>query len=89
MQFEKDLLPAMDRFKPEFLLVSTGFDAHEDDEMSDVRLTTDGYSYVIQSLLQIAQQHCGGRLISILEGGYCLPRLPELAANHVKLLLGI
>lgn len=89
MQFEKDLLPAMDRFKPEFILVSTGFDAHIDDEMSDVRLTTEGYSWVMQSALQLARQHCGGRLISVLEGGYCLPRLPELAANHIKILLGV
>ncbi|MGD9009256.1 MAG: histone deacetylase [Desulfobacteraceae bacterium] len=89
MQFEKDLLPAMERFKPEFLLVSTGFDAHKDDDMSDIRLTTEGYSWVIHSVLQLAQQHCGGRLISVLEGGYCLPRLPELAANHIKILLGV
>lgn len=88
-QFEKDLLPAMDRFKPEFILVSTGFDAHIDDDMSDIRLTTEGYSWVLHIALQLAQQHCGGRLISVLEGGYCLPRLPELAANHIKILLGV
>ncbi len=88
-QFEKDLLPAMDRFKPEFILVSTGFDAHEDDDMSDIRLTSEGYTWIVKSLVQLAQQYCGGRLISVLEGGYCLPRLPELAANHIKILLGI
>jgi acetoin utilization deacetylase AcuC-like enzyme len=85
--FEKDLFPSFDVFKPEVLLVSTGFDAHEDDEMSDINLTTHGYTWVIQSILQIAQRHCSGRLVSILEGGYCLPRLPELAANHVHALL--
>jgi acetoin utilization deacetylase AcuC-like enzyme len=88
-QFENALLPAMDRFKPEFILVSTGFDAHKDDEMSDVMLTTEGYSWVMRSLLQLARRYCSGRLISVLEGGYCLPRLPELAANHIKILLEI
>ena len=84
---EKDLFPSFDKFKPEVLLVSTGFDAHEDDEMSDVNLTTEGYTWVIKTLLQLAEHHCAGRLISILEGGYCLSRLPELAANHVHALL--
>jgi acetoin utilization deacetylase AcuC-like enzyme len=88
-RLERDLLPAMDRFKPEFMLVSTGFDAHQDDEMSDVMLTTEGYSWLMRSLLQLARQYCMGRLVSVLEGGYCLPRLPELAANHMKILLGI
>jgi acetoin utilization deacetylase AcuC-like enzyme len=88
-QIEHDLLPAMDQFKPEFVLVSTGFDAHEDDEMSDINLTTEGYSWVMQSLLELARHYCSGRLISVLEGGYCLPRLPELAANHLKILLEI
>jgi len=86
--FEKDLFPSLAVFKPEILLVSTGFDAHEDDEMSDVNLTTAGYTWIIQTILQLAAQHCHGRLVSVLEGGYCLPRLPELAANHVKVLLG-
>ncbi len=88
MQFEKDLIPAMDKFKPEFILMSTGFDAHKDDEMSDIKLTTAGYAWVFHFVLQLAQQHCSGRLVSVLEGGYCLPRLPELAAVHVKILLG-
>jgi acetoin utilization deacetylase AcuC-like enzyme len=89
IQFETHLVPALERFKPEFMLVSTGFDAHIDDEMSDIKLTTDGYTWVLQSLLQQAQHHCSGRLISVLEGGYCLEQLPQLAVNHVKVLLGI
>lgn len=85
--FETDMHPSFDRFQPEFLLVSTGFDAHEDDEMSDVNLTTEGYSWIIREIMKLAHKHCGGRLVSVLEGGYCLPRLPELAANHVRVLL--
>ena len=84
---ERDLLPAWEAFKPQVMLVSAGFDAHEDDEMSDVNLTTEGYSYLIKTAMQLADQYADGRIISVLEGGYCLPRLPELAANHVKILL--
>lgn len=86
---EKDLLPAMDSFQPQVILVSAGFDAHADDEMADVSLTTEGYSRIMQTVMQLAEKYCDGRLISVLEGGYCLKRLPELAANHVKILLGI
>ena len=89
LQFEKDLLPEIDKFKPQIMLVSTGFDAHRDDEMSDIKLTTGGYTWLIQSVLKLARRYCDGRLISVLEGGYCLDRLGELAANHVKVLLEI
>ncbi len=87
--FAKDLLPAMDAFQPQVMLVSAGFDAHADDEMADIGLTTEGFSWIMQSIMQTAEKFCGGRLISVLEGGYCLQRLPELAANHVRILLGI
>jgi acetoin utilization deacetylase AcuC-like enzyme len=89
MLFEKDLLPAFETFQPQVMLVSTGFDAHVDDEMADVSLTTEGYSWIMQAVMQLAEKYCDGRLISVLEGGYCLERLPELAANHVKILLGL
>ena len=86
---EKDLLPAFDQFQPEVLLVSTGFDAHVDDDMSGVNLSTQGYSTMMGKIVQIAEKYANGRLISILEGGYCLARLPELAQNHVSILLDL
>lgn len=82
-----DLLPAFERFKPEVILVSTGFDGHASDDMSDVSLTTEGYSRIMETIMQISRQHAGGRLISVLEGGYCLEKLGELAANHVRILM--
>jgi acetoin utilization deacetylase AcuC-like enzyme len=85
---ETDLWPTLDAFKPEVVLVSCGFDAHEEDDMSDIRLTTAGYSYVMEQSVAIAEKYAGGRIVSILEGGYCLARLPELARNHVQILLG-
>ena len=84
---ERDLFPAFADFRPEFILVSAGFDAHRDDDMSDIKLTTECYSWIMKRLVELADQHSAGRLISILEGGYCLKRLPELARNHVEILL--
>ena len=72
--------------KPQVLLVSIGFDAHAEDDMADISVTTEGYTRMMQTAMRLAAQYCGGRLISILEGGYCLERLPELGANHVRVL---
>jgi len=83
----RDLLPAMAAFKPEVILVSCGFDAHEDDDMSNMRVSTAGFTWIMEQIVRLADTHCRGRLVSVLEGGYSLERLPELAANHVKILL--
>lgn len=82
-----DLLPAFETFQPEIILVSTGFDAHEEDDMSDINLTTEGYSWVMKEIVALGQKYANGRVVSILEGGYCLNRLGELAANHINILL--
>ncbi len=84
---QRDLFPAFERFQPDFILVSAGFDAHVDDQMADMKLTTEGYSWVMQQIVKLADTYAGGKLISILEGGYNLDRLPELAKNHVEILL--
>lgn len=84
---ERDLVPAFDRFQPEVILVSAGFDAHVDDDMSDIHLSTEGFSWIMEKLVHMADRYARGRIISILEGGYCLDRLPELLKNHVELLL--
>ncbi len=84
---ERDLVPVLSAFSPEVILVSAGFDAHVDDDMSDINLSTEGYSRIMQRIVALAALYSNGRLISVLEGGYCLKRLPELAANHVKILL--
>jgi acetoin utilization deacetylase AcuC-like enzyme len=84
---ESDLVPAIDAFKPQVIIVSTGFDGHQDDDMSDVNLTTDGYTWIMQAVMKLVNRHADGRVVSVLEGGYCLERLGELAANHVRVLL--
>jgi acetoin utilization deacetylase AcuC-like enzyme len=85
---QRDLIPAFDRFEPEVILVSAGFDAHQDDDMSNINLSTAGFSWVMRQIMDLAERHAQGRIVSILEGGYCLERLPELARNHVAILLG-
>ena len=80
-------MPAFEEFKPEVILVSAGFDAHIDDEMADMQLSTDGFSWVMQKIVELGNLYAKGRVISILEGGYSLKRLPELAKNHVEILL--
>jgi len=84
---EHDFFPTFDRFEPEVILVSAGFDAHADDDMSGIKLSTEGFSRMMKEIVQMAENHADGRLISVLEGGYCLERLPELAKNHVEVLL--
>jgi acetoin utilization deacetylase AcuC-like enzyme len=84
---QKDLFPVFDDFKPEVILVSSGFDAHIDDNMSDIKLTTEGFTWIIEKIVEMANQYAQGRLISVLEGGYSIKRLPELTHNHVEALL--
>lgn len=84
---EETLVKDFERFQPGFVLVSAGFDGHKDDDMSDMNLTTEWYSWVMKRIMEIADHHCNGRIVSVLEGGYCLRRLPELARNHVAALL--
>ena len=83
----KDLLPAFETFKPQVILTSTGFDAHVDDDMADLHLSTDGFSWIMDQVVELADRYAGGRLISVLEGGYCIERLPELAVNHIRILM--
>mmetsp|Transcript_13665 Transcript_13665/g.6752 ORF Transcript_13665/g.6752 Transcript_13665/m.6752 type:complete len:317 (+) Transcript_13665:838-1788(+) len=85
--FERDCFPVFEKFKPEIIIVSAGFDAHEDDNMSSINLSTEGFSWVMEQIVIMADKYSNGRLISVLEGGYSLKRLPELAEGHVKVLL--
>lgn len=84
---DNDFVPSFDKFAPQVLFISAGFDAHEDDEMSDINLSTEGFTYIMERLVETANRHAGGRIISILEGGYSLKRLPELVNNHIEILL--
>ncbi len=84
---EKDLLTAFEAFRPEIIITSTGFDAHAEDDLADMKLSTQGFSWLMEQIVQLAETYAKGRLLSVLEGGYALHRLPELARNHVGILL--
>jgi len=83
----RDLFPAFETFKPEVIIVSAGFDAHIDDDMSDINITTEGFSWIMKQIVKMAAAYSNGRIISVLEGGYSIQRLPELAINHVRILM--
>jgi acetoin utilization deacetylase AcuC-like enzyme len=80
--FEGQLLPAMQRFRPELVLLSAGFDARIDDPLGKLLLTDEDYVDLTTLVLELASQHAGGRLVSVLEGGYNLPGLASAAAAH-------
>jgi acetoin utilization deacetylase AcuC-like enzyme len=82
----QDLVPAIKKFEPEFILLSAGFDAHIDDMMSGTNLTTDGYDFVTQVILNLVNRYTNGKVVSVLEGGYNLEMLPLLVENHIKML---
>jgi acetoin utilization deacetylase AcuC-like enzyme len=81
------LLPALAAFAPELLIVSAGFDAHKADPLAQLRLETADFAWITARLAAIAEEHCGGRLVSVLEGGYDLTALAASAAAHVRELL--
>ena len=73
--FEQAVLPALDRFEPALLLISAGFDAHEDDPLAQMRLSASGLAYLTWLLCSAADRLCGGRTVLVTEGGYALPAL--------------
>ncbi|PSJ17111.1 histone deacetylase family protein [Nitrosomonas supralitoralis] len=81
-------LPALNRFKPEMIFVSAGFDAHRDDDMSQVYLSDDDYVWITQQIVSIADQYSQGRVVSVLEGGYELHSLARCVAAHIRVLQG-
>ncbi|BBI99436.1 deacetylase [Ferrigenium kumadai] len=82
-------LPALERFQPEFLLISAGFDAHRDDDMAMLGLTEPDYAWVTKELKAVATKYAQRRIVSVLEGGYELHALGRSAFAHVKVLSGL
>jgi acetoin utilization deacetylase AcuC-like enzyme len=82
------ILPALDDFAPDFLLVSAGFDAHIKDPLAQLRLVEADFAWVTEKLLEAAAKHTGGKLVSTLEGGYDLDALASSTAVHVETLMG-
>jgi acetoin utilization deacetylase AcuC-like enzyme len=85
--FEDRILPALNGFAPELIIVSAGFDAHERDPLGSLRMTADDFTWVTRELMTAAERHCEGRLVSVLEGGYDLQGLSESVSAHVGELM--
>jgi acetoin utilization deacetylase AcuC-like enzyme len=81
------ILPALESFKPELLIISAGFDAHAADPLAQLRLNVSDFSWVTDELLALADRVCPGRVVSLLEGGYDLDALAASAAAHVRSLM--
>jgi len=85
--FLKALVPAADDFKPEFVIVSAGFDAHRNDPLASMGLTEEGYADLTNIVAGIAERHAQGRILSSLEGGYNLTALAASVDRHIQALL--
>jgi acetoin utilization deacetylase AcuC-like enzyme len=85
----QDMVPAIEDFQPEVILLSTGFDAHNADLMSGTTLSTAGYDFITETIVGLVNTYANGRVISVLEGGYNLQILPVLVENHIKILADI
>ncbi len=87
-QFRTTVLPTLEAYRPDFVLVSAGFDAHREDPLASLELTETAYREATQELLQIADRFAEGRLVSLLEGGYHLEALASSVQEHLRVLTG-
>jgi acetoin utilization deacetylase AcuC-like enzyme len=86
---ESHWLPALGDFEPQLVLFSAGFDAHVEDEMAMLRLVDQDYAWVTQQVKRVADRHAGGRIVSVLEGGYALSALGRSVVQHLRVLGGL
>ena len=84
--FTEKILPAIDAFGPDMILISAGFDAHQADPLGSINLTTEHYAWMTRRLMECADHHCNGRILSVLEGGYDLDALALSVAVHIETL---
>ena len=85
--FESRILPALDAHRPDLILFSAGFDAHVRDPLGSLRLVEEDFGWATREVAEIADRHCGGKIVSMLEGGYDLEGLAKSVAVHVRVLM--
>ncbi|MEH2482263.1 acetoin utilization deacetylase AcuC-like enzyme [Nitrobacteraceae bacterium AZCC 2146] len=86
--FENVILPQLQKFSPELIILSAGFDAHRRDPLASLNLDAEDFGWVTRKLMDVADKSAGGRIVSVLEGGYDLQGLKESVAAHVTALMG-
>ena len=85
---ETKVLKRLEGFAPDLIIISAGFDAHWRDPLGSVQLVENDYAWITDKLMDAARRHCGGKIVSILEGGYDLEGLSTSVAAHVGTLMG-
>ncbi len=86
---ERQWMPQLERFKPQMLFISAGFDGHYEDDMAELNLGDSDYAWVTRRIMDIAQQHAENRIVSLLEGGYALNALGRSVTRHVRTLMDL
>ncbi len=84
---ENKLIPEIQHYKPDLIIISAGFDAHQNDPLAQIQLTTDCFGKMTELLMGIARDVCDGRLLSMLEGGYDYDALSDSVRLHMQTLL--
>jgi len=87
--YENRILPSLRAFNPELLIISAGFDAHTRDPLAQLNVQTEDYAWLTRQLMDVADECCDGRVVSLLEGGYDLDALRESAQAHVRTLMAV
>ncbi|HMD13425.1 MAG TPA: histone deacetylase [Bacteroidota bacterium] len=82
----KEIIPALNRFRPELIMISAGFDAHKDDPLANINLTESSFAKMTSLVKEMASLHCAGRIVSILEGGYNIEALARSVEAHLRQL---
>ena len=85
---EERWLPALEAFRPEIIFISAGFDAHRNDDMASLNWVEADYAWLTARIVEVADRHAKGRIVSVLEGGYELHALARSVGAHVGVLLG-
>lgn len=88
-EFENRVLPTIDSFAPQAIIISAGFDAHREDPVGNLALSDEMFEEMLGGVLELADRHAGGRVLSVLEGGYNLDALERCVAAHVRMLAAI
>jgi len=84
--FRGEILPALDRYRPELIIISAGFDAHRDDPLANINLSEESFSKLTSLLFESAGRNCNGKIVSVLEGGYHLAALAGSVEAHLRVL---
>ncbi|MBI1803607.1 MAG: histone deacetylase [Ignavibacteriae bacterium] len=85
--FTREILPALDGYRPELILISAGFDAHRDDPLANINLTEETFAKLTSLIMEMAETCCDGKIVSLLEGGYNLQALARSVEAHIRTLV--